>query len=988
MKKSWTLVCALVFWSLTSFGFNARFQHLFTSNGLPENTGEALLQDSSGFIWIGTQNGLARYDGISVKVFKQSKQPNSISNNVIEGLIQDSHGYIWVTTRNGLNKYDPSTEKFTRFYVDSTLYAGPNFLDKTIIETDDGLIWFSNKHHVFSIHPESLIVDKHVIGNSTRRETIVLVKNEKNELIVSKGNTLYLFESKSFKQQSSLSQSITTLLPVGNDVLCGTQHGVFYAQSGRLLDQKLQDVFCLFIVQFDGSFWVGTTVGIFVLPQGKKSFWIKNNSNNPNSLSNNLCLSSLIANDGQLWIGTGQGVNTFNPRINQFNRIDVYSNNFVSLSNYEINSIAESKDAVWIGTEAGLFEVEPTFLFDGNNVQPKAHFESKSIAFIYVLSNDVITVGLKSGQVYQYVNNQWKPVDTETTIQGIRDMLYLEDRHELYIAGSDGLYVFDQSISKITRPKWMQAIDYTVQLTKIENKIWVSHSDQIFILDPASKKIDHIKKTSNCTNCISHHMVTGSLKIGNSYWISTFGGGISIFDPTSQSYQTINENSGLINDNVWSLYLGRDSSIWVSTDNGISRITLEKQITNYGFIDGLNFNDFSMNAHCQLKSGLILFGNPKGITAFDPQRITGSSNLNEVVLKQVIVNDVKSISIQRQISLSPDERTLSFDFVSPNFIKPHQVEYAYRLQGYDVDWKYSKSTNSFARYTSLPHGHYSFQVKARKKNEAWEESTLRQLPIIIHPAFYETTWFKIVSVLSLIGLLVFIVTQIQRKKHIKTINAMKTKQLMQEERERISKDLHDNLGANLTKIISDLDIMSLTVSPQRSDKLQERLADTRGFTKQTIDVLRETIWAMDNGTKTIEEFQNTCKLHFEKYFKNQPISFKHRFDAKSSKMEIQPSHVLHLFRILQEIAQNVLKHSFAKQFILEFETINDSLIITCSDNGIGISDQQKSQGYGLNNLRHRASEINANLEISSGNDGQGTVITIKLNTNNMGNIPD
>jgi signal transduction histidine kinase len=297
------------------------------------------------------------------------------------------------------------------------------------------------------------------------------------------------------------------------------------------------------------------------------------------------------------------------------------------------------------------------------------------------------------------------------------------------------------------------------------------------------------------------------------------------------------------------------------------------------------------------------------------------------------------------------------------------------LQGFDEQWVFPQSGQRTATYTSLPPGHYRFLIRACNNSGVWIEKPVA-VNVIVHPPFWQTWWFIAAMALLLLSGTVLIVRYYAQRRLKERLRRLELQRRLQEERERISRDLHDNVGAQLTYIIHTLDNIAYKLPEQGTTGGAERIGDLGSFARETMAQLRETIWALHRDNVSLEELRNKLQEHASRLL---TISGRGECQIRTEgePLILQPTQAVNLFRIVQEAVNNSLKHASAERIEVVFRHENQTLTVTVRDNGKGFDTAAQYDGhYGLGNMESRAREIGAAFEISS-KPGE-TLITLVL----------
>lgn len=982
---------------------HTRLARFTTDDGLPENTGQAIIQDDRGFIWIGTQNGLARYDGYEFKSYTHKEEDSSsLVNNQVEALLKDRDGRVWVATRNGMNVFDPLMEEFQCIYPYPAENFGRNWFGTTLLEDSTGHIWAHSFYGVYrfqSTDPKSWTFLPFP-DQSQRNMATIALDPSRQKVWASVNGIIYKIENNKLIPVLDFGKPIFSMQFQDSKLYAGTTEGVeiwdLNSNTREVFRPDLfEGVLCVRIY-FDpgGRLWVLSNNGVYVLNENELVFHLKHRKEDTESLSHNLALSIFNDDQGLIWIGTGQGVNVLDPLQDRFLRINSFGEGPIQLPDQHVEVIRFSGDSIlWIGTSAGVLKVEfsrPAILSklpanqwpigETRTFTSNSHpsFSDDNVDYILPYKDGAL-VGTSLGHLYRIgSDDQIQKLNTPSNFVQLRG-LYLEpEASRLWCASADALFVYDLQTNTSYIPEWIPDIDCT-QMGVFNGEIWLGSPVGIYIVDPDSKKV-RIHQTENATGGLSNTMLTHSYSTDSVLWFSTFGGGLINYNPKTNAFNSFGSSEELENNNVWSVYADRTGKLWCSTDKGIAVFNPEEStFSSYGREDGLNFSDFSMTAHAQSPRGEIWMGNPEGITVFHPDNFKPERRNPKLAITNVDVNytprpdHLRNILSGRKLILQPEEKTLSLTLSVLDFRKLRKCKLAFKLDGYHKDWVEQDALDRSITFTNLPSGNHRLEYKAAGYSGSW--GPVSEISVQVIPPFYETWWFRALVVMIILLVVIIVIFSINRRKYQKRILQLQTAQKIQTERERISKDLHDHVGAHLTRIVTDLDILELKMDRSSNEDKLEQIESTRGFTSNTIQLLRDTIWAINKDYYSADEFAEKARAFLEQYLE------KRVHWTLESKIErerqLGPNEVLNLLRILQEATQNMLKYAKAERFEVIVES-GESFILLISDDGVGMDKPLEKQGhYGMQNMKKRAQDIGADFEIKTA-PGKGVQIRIEL----------
>jgi signal transduction histidine kinase/ligand-binding sensor domain-containing protein len=950
-------------------------EQLNANSGLPENTGQCLLQDAQGYIWIGTQNGLARYDGQSFKVLKEA---DGLSSNQIEKLYLIDDHKLLIGTRNGLDLYDTYTETLLHFIPDTQQSYEANWFcslgakgDTIYASTFYGLHILTQDLKPLSFFPNQ--------NQSERLWTSVYKDPNSNELWYLSNGQLYLVQNNFLKPVLDTEKRVLSLLSLGDSLLLGTEEKLLiYNKAATAISPCSwcpEDLSFILDMKKGGheELWFATRNGAYSYQDGNWQ-WYHSKATGENKISHSLVLSILEDHQGQVWLGTGQGINLIDPRKRKFQRwSELFKGpKYASFKNIEV-LFYDQNHQLWVGASDGLqcYKRNDLGHWQAIPLAPPLRERSFNIDFITQASDGSMYIGTSRGALYRGNKDSWELLYNGDDHKQLRGICFAQDKGALWLGYSDGLLYWTEE-NGIVPLKGLPKIP-VVQMEILEGELWIGSAKGLFRIDTSNLAWKQYQ--AGPKGAIPNSLVTDFSFDGKSYWFSSFGGGIYQYHPAKNTFKVIGESEGLVNANVWSLYFDSLGRLWSSTDGGISFYdTTNGDFHSFNSRDGLNFDDFSMNAHCQDSAHRYYFGNPEGITVFDPLAVFPDTSVALPSLREVWVDYEASPQHLSQalstgrLEMRPTYTSLDLFFSGFNFRDP-QLEWEFKLD--DAAWRsFEGGRLSLGRPSP---GSYKLQIRNRNK-DGFSAPKPYLIEWLVIPAFYETWWFRIGLFLSLILLSAGLIFIYNRRQFLKRIQQLETEQKVHQERERISQDLHDHVGAHLSRIASDLDLMELKLKKQVVwEEGLDQLVDTRNYTSETIRLLRDTIWAIDKDDYSIEQFAEKIEAFLEQYLADYlPWTFKKDLSFKRS---LSSREALNLLRILQEATQNMLKYSQANNFQVKLYG-REALNLEIKDDGLGFQDLGlETESYGLKNMKARATEIGAEYEIDSTN---GVKIIVRL----------
>lgn len=783
--------------------------HFTTKDGLSQSFVLSILQDSKGFMWFGTQDGLNRYDGYQfifykadptdsttisgnvirgliedkygniwiatnhygVNVFNRKTEKftrflhnphnvNSISNNNITCLAKDSTGSIWIGTQNGLNKFDNKTRQFIRYTSRNLIHPISNDSISALCVDTSGKIWASATGNIVNrINPENNKIDFFTITKEKKEWNIVgyLCNTPDNNICVSHGNTTDNYGS----VIKSMSTNRGLLIPIEN-----------YFNEVNVVFHYLK---C------SRDFTWLRVLPLFGKHSGLYYFNNKNLPLKPKPIINESILCFYEDRQNVVWIGTENGF--FRIEKNK-SIIYNYSKKNSKLSDNFIRSIQEINNDIWIGTSRGL-----SILTKENKweiyLQDKKNIPDETINTIFVDSiNSQILVGTKKGiSKYNKITKQFQSIYnilTHPTVKPEAVWSFQRDKDTNLWIGTkvDGIYVFNK------KKKLINHYYYDSTATSISNNniwhmqtdaqgnLWIGTSYGLNRWMPESKtfkKYFHNPKDphSICGNDIWWIHIDDKKRM----WITAVEGGISLYNPITDNFTSITVKEGLPTSAVYGNLSDRKGRIWISTSVGIVIYDPETKSFSrlFGENDGLQGNEFTRKAMFKSPSGRLFFGGTNGLSCFYPDDIYTNEYIPPIVVTNFRIFDKlidNEIINGDTIIVNYNQNFLSFEFSALNYKNTKQNQYAYYLENFNHTWIYSRHQNH-ASYTNLDPGSYNLRIKGSNNDEVWNNDGI-SITLIILPPWWMTIWFRIIFIIFIMTLViisVYIWIQSIHKRH-------------------------------------------------------------------------------------------------------------------------------------------------------------------------------------------------------------------------------
>ncbi|MBN2387572.1 MAG: GAF domain-containing protein [Anaerolineales bacterium] len=784
-----------------------RFNHIGIDQGLSQSVVNCILQDRLGFLWIGTQDGLNRYDGHGVRIFRPNPDdPNSISDNWINALFQDRQGYLWIGTNHGLNRYDPQTGAFARYLHDP---ANPqslvgntvqvifeDSLNRLWVGTDEGLDRFSNSRDGFIHYYTETFLPPDISSNN-----ITAIYEDLQGSVwfgtATGGLNRYIrgvdgfipYTHDPYNNSSLSSNTVNAIQGDSNGLLwIATDRGLDLldpevrhvshyrhssAVSSSLSDNNVQSLY----IDHAGNVWVGTNAGLDLFERRTRQFiHYHHEPGNEHSLSANAISAIIEDSAGVVWIGTfGGGLNAYDHSQDRFTTYSHQPNNPNSLSGNIVFPIyCDPAGIIWIGTFGdGLNRFDPqtgVFTRYRYNPQDPTSLHNNEVWSLHMDRNGILWVGTSAGLAWlDPTSGQFTPEEgyREDDLRMTDNLIYAihEDSDGIFWIGTNrGLYLLDPSSSTILAhyvaryddPGFLSDNDVTVILEDSQGTIWLGTlNGGLDAFDPQTGTFQHYRSTSDNPLSLSDDTVLTIFEDSQGIlWIGT-SGGLNRYTRATDSFRYFLEFDGLPSNAIYGILEDPEGYLWLSTNNGLARFDLfTETFRNFAASDGLQSNEFDRNAYAIGLEGEMYFGGIGGFTTFDPLAIEDSNFIPPVILT-ALTQDGQPVEpnlqpeFLEQITLHWPDNHFEFEFAALSFAQPDRNQYAYFLEPFDDDWNYI-GTRHNGRYTNLPGGEYTLHLIGSNHDGVWND-TGYSIAIIVVPPFWQTWGFRGLVALVVLG---------------------------------------------------------------------------------------------------------------------------------------------------------------------------------------------------------------------------------------------
>jgi len=947
-----------------------------TDDGLPQNSVFAITQTSDGYLWIGTREGLARFDGTRFVVVDEKSAPE-LKRGWITALCATRDGSLWVACENtGLTRlYNGGIEH----YGENDGLAGNQ--PRCLLEAKDGALWigtetglsrfkdgkfvnFTQKNGLGDNSIRALCEDRQgAIRAATRRGLSALTKDLTISTInFGMGTTSNALKSVCEDQQGTIWVS-------SNDAVTREGEGRRIYTSADGLPDKIATAL---LSDREGRVWAGTYAGLACLQEGTVTCRPLNEAG-----LGDLVYTIFEDNEGDIWAGARDGLYFIKPA-----RFTAYTTQ-EGLTHNNVMSVMEDKSgAIWMATWGGGVNI----LRDGKVsvfMPTNSPNRNDSALSLYEGHDGSIWIGMDfDGGLHRLKGTEhtgitWQKGLYNTAIRAIH-----EDAHgDLWIGTTLGLNVIRKGkFSSYNTGKGL-AGNFVMDICEsASGDIWLG-------TDGGLSRWNH-GKFSNFTTAqgLSQNYVDVIYEDSeHTLWLGTKGGGLNRYKDGKFTVYTTKQ--GLFSDEIYAIVEDDFGYFWLSCRMGIFRVQKKDfeeldrgriralACTGYGKADGLpsiQCNGFVSPAGWKGRDGRLWFPTIRGAVAVD-SRIRSNDKPPPVAIEQVVADRrpltagisgwlkgvfAKAHVAANALDIQPGRGELDIQYSALSLRGPDKNRFKYMLDKVDADWVDAGNRRE-AHYTQLGPGTYRFRVVAANNDGVWNESGAT-LYLRLMPHFWQTLWFK-GSIPVAAGLLfaAFYHVRMTRLREIERL------------RIQIAADLHDDVGSRLTKVAMVTELVDRETPAAETSK--PHIANIARTTREVIQAMDEIVWTINPKNDTLDNLANYIFQYAQEYFQNTGVRCRLDFPARLPDVPLSTEERHNVFMAVKEALNNVLKHAGATDVRVGFTAENGSLSIVISDNGRGFDKSTvNGSGDGLNNMKSRLNRIGGQLRLESSTGGGGT----------------
>lgn len=994
-------------------GTDIRFARPSTAGGQHLSKVGQILQDNQGFLWFGTQHGLNRFDGYSLKLFMPDPgNEKSISGVSINALFKDQEGTLWIGCNQFVNKFNSRSETFAKYPIPSAHY---------ISQDGSGTLWFAAPTGLYRLDPVTSQIrhyghDDHDPASLSSNNVEFVGEDKQGNFWVATGEGLDGFDRSTGKVTFHLALpeppegfsfyedrlGIFWLYNLAPDSLA-----IFDRQSKRLT-RVLFDTdnnggkpvtgISAMLEDAGGNLWLATHgAGLLKFDRDHRKFIrYRHDPSDSESLPQNNVESLSLDQEGSIWIGLGRlGVARFNRDSLPFQRFLHLDSADNSVQPF-VGAIYEDRSGIlWIGTPAALNRIDPksgSYMYFRRTADAVATTDVLSIMedragnlWVGTYSHGLLHLNPRTGRFKTYKHD---PSDSTSISSDIVHRLLLDHAGTLWLATANGLDRFDAQKDSFTTylPKPAPNPYFLDVVEAPDQSLWLgSLSEGLYRFDPSTGNFTNYQHDTDRPWSLSDNRVNSiHFDHAGRIWVGTQNG-LDEFDLTNRFFKIYRQKEGLPGHAIGCILEDEFGNLWMGTNNGVARLNpATGSIQSYSTPDGLPGPDLTgWAAGFHSASGEMFFGGFSGATAFFPSQLKGSSYSPPIVLtdfqlsgKHVDFGDnswlPQSIAYTTNLVLSHKQNIFSFTFAALGYSDPATNRYRYKLDGLQTDWIEVGSDQRQVTYTTLPSGKYTFRVQGATNRGPWSEPGVA-MNIQILPAWWATWWFRTLCICSF-GLILWTLYVFRLRQVVAENQARLDERLI--ERERIARELHDTLlqGFNSLALHFQAVLNQLPEGPARQtmERALDRVDDVLLEGRDRVRKLR----AESEAERDLSQLLISCG---EELAQNRSVNFS--VAVVGNVQQLNPVVFEESLQIGKELLINAAKHSNAPNIEAEITYERQAFRLRVRDDGCGMDETLLNNGrpghWGLAGIRERAGTLGGRLSVWS-RPGAGTEFEIVI----------
>jgi ligand-binding sensor domain-containing protein/signal transduction histidine kinase len=954
-------------------------------NGLPQNKVSAVLQTHDGYLWIGTYNGLARFDGVRFVCYDSGNTPE-LADSLVTSLFEDKNGTLWIGHETG---------EVTRYAQGHFTSAGAKvrWVKKKIIDIgadETGDIWLYNEDGLLARVRDGLVLTPE---SGSETNLMEMTRSERGTIWVGRAGRVSVLHQGHITPlafEAGRSNQVVSAIGASRD------GGLWMTVDGRLrkwrygtwADDRGAVPFnwapMITLIESQNGTLLGATSDhgfAFIFPDGKDSIFSR-----ATGFSSDWVIALCEDREGNFWAGTGGG----GLALIRESSVQTYAPPDAWQGRAILSVCFDHENAMWVGTEgAGLYRFQngkwTNFSLDAGLAN----------LYIWSLTEDTkgnLWVGTWGGGLFLQRGDHFECAPQMAGITMPMPALFPSRQGGLWIGTTEGLLRYEASGKKtwFAKNEVPAKLDVRCVIESRAGNIWFGTAGKgLFRIEAG--RLKQFRKADGLPDdfvrCLREDE-DGAIWIGTSVGLCRF---------KDNHFTSLSTEQGLFDNVICDIEDDGHGFFWMSSFNGIFRVSKTElqqcadgrlaslHCLAFGIGDGLPTLE-ATGEGCKVADGNLWFPTGRGLVAVDPQAVRTNQLKPPVLIEGLLVDNkmVANLASTSPLKIPPGRHRFEFQYTGLSFVVPEKVRFKCRLDRLDADW-IDAGTKRVADYPYLPPGDYTFRVIACNNDGVWNE-TGASLAFSVLPYFWQTAWFRGLGLLGIIMLTGVGAWYGTRRRMRRKLELLERQRAIERERTRIAKDIHDDLGASLTRInlLSQSARRGMEDLPQAIKNLDQICTTARQLTRS----MDEIVWAVDPQHDTLDSLASYLSKLIHELLSDSGIRCRLDFPAHLPVWPVTAEVRHNLFLAVKEALHNVLKHSQATEVRISFALEPAAVKVNISDNGRGFDSavltktalnggQPRPRLNGLLNMRKRLQEIDGRCEIQS-EPGRGTQVTFIL----------
>ena len=969
---------------------------------------DTFYQDPEGFLWLGTREGLVRWDGNQARTWVSVPfDETSLRDNIVVDIDRDAEGHLWLVTRGAIHGASrvarlvaPELERFVHYpHEDVELAMSP-----------DGEPWLVGVDAIFRRAAEEDRFDawmqRRPVADEDRFD--VWMRRRVRDPLSSRAvfdqrGDLWILDAGGLDRCRVANRSCQTmpiepeaslrLWPDGDRVRISTSDGIACLDQVNRRLEPCEDLegfspgtsVSALARDARGSLWLATLEGLW---RASASGLVKVSLDRDAGSAGDDIYNLLGDHSGGVWAGTPWGLLYWDPHRQPFELVPIGDRATGLSSSALIMALHEDvAGTVWIGTIGdGLYALSPSGSW--------RHFPERSwMTEAREEASFVWSIAGTGGHVWLATTYGLVRVDRSTghTTRVELPEPMVKGRHaagvrKVLVDASDQLWVLSYwgqiwrlengGFERVHRE--VPAVEVEEMAIAVDGTIWLGTSDDgLRRIEPVSGETRALRHVpSDPASLASRGVFALHLDQRGDLWVGTTRG-LDRLASSGDTFEHVLGPQDLPSSAVLAIQEG-PRRLWLATNRGL--VSVDKDLARRGLSaeerrravaiwdldDGVGNLELNRGAVLRARDGKLLFGGDRGITRFRPEEIRRSTYRPPIRLEKVTAVDRRGVRnldpvASGPIEIAPGVSSFTVELGTVDFSSPPRNRFAMRLVGVDPDW-IELGTRRVATYVGVPPGHYTLRARVSNADGVWSAGQL-ELPLVVVPPFYRTSLFRVASSVAAALSILALGAMAGRRRYRRQLERLRVEQQREEDRRRISRDLHDELGAGLTQIVllSEKELRSPSTQPESL----RRIADgARGL----IEGIREIIWSIDPQHDRLDRLAARLRGTAAEMLEAAELRAELDFPEALPELAVAPRLRRNLSLILREAVHNAVRHSGARTVRVRFAHLGETLELEVADDGRGLDEDAAPSGHGQRNIRERAAAVDgrATIETASG----------------------